>query len=352
MLVPKRNYSNPVYRYGFQGQEKDNEIKGIGNSVNYKFRMYSPRVGRWLNTDPLKSKYPGVSSYNFAINTPIQAMDPDGRLIIFVNGFMLNHAFASDNRKLIVYHYGTEISEILPNSYIPYPTYEISKEGGKKPIYLGKEFDYWDGIDKMFMGRWKDENIRYVNGSDHSYSEGADRFKAGQQSGYELIAKIIKGDIKLAKDETIKIVGHSHGAAHAAGMASVLQEAYKNGIIKNKVEQIAYLAPQEPTEFNTPQGIFSVQYSRKSDLVASKGIISYKVLSGGSKYGKIKGITEFIQMPDMTGEGNGLNGTRGGHDVGTYRQIFDIPENKPGGVTKNIPDSSREIGPRQEDGTY
>ena len=32
MLVPKCNYSNPVYRYGFQEQEKDNEIKGNKNS--------------------------------------------------------------------------------------------------------------------------------------------------------------------------------------------------------------------------------------------------------------------------------------------------------------------------------
>ncbi len=29
MLVPTHNYSNPVYRYGFQGQEKDNEIKSL-----------------------------------------------------------------------------------------------------------------------------------------------------------------------------------------------------------------------------------------------------------------------------------------------------------------------------------
>jgi len=35
MLVPTRNYSNPVYRYGFQGQEKDDEIKGVGNAINY-----------------------------------------------------------------------------------------------------------------------------------------------------------------------------------------------------------------------------------------------------------------------------------------------------------------------------
>ncbi len=68
MLVPKCNYSNPVYRYGFQGQEKDNEIKGIGNSVNYKFRMYSPRVGRFFAVDPLTKKYPWYTPYQFSGN--------------------------------------------------------------------------------------------------------------------------------------------------------------------------------------------------------------------------------------------------------------------------------------------
>jgi hypothetical protein len=29
------------YRYGFQNQEKDDEVKGAGNSVNYKYRMHS-----------------------------------------------------------------------------------------------------------------------------------------------------------------------------------------------------------------------------------------------------------------------------------------------------------------------
>jgi len=37
MLVPKCNYSNPVYRYGFQGQEKDDEIKGIGTKQKIFF---------------------------------------------------------------------------------------------------------------------------------------------------------------------------------------------------------------------------------------------------------------------------------------------------------------------------
>ena len=35
------------YRYGFQGQEKDDEIKGEGDSVNYKYRMHDQRIGSY-----------------------------------------------------------------------------------------------------------------------------------------------------------------------------------------------------------------------------------------------------------------------------------------------------------------
>jgi RHS repeat-associated protein len=53
MLLPKRHGAVDSYRYGFQGQEKDDEIKGEGNSVNYKFRMHDPRLGRFFAVDPL-----------------------------------------------------------------------------------------------------------------------------------------------------------------------------------------------------------------------------------------------------------------------------------------------------------
>src|SRR5690606_4639049 len=53
MLMPGRVYSGDVYRYGFQGQEKDDEVKGSGNSINYKYRMHDPRIGRFFAVDPL-----------------------------------------------------------------------------------------------------------------------------------------------------------------------------------------------------------------------------------------------------------------------------------------------------------
>src|SRR5690554_1556439 len=39
MQMPGRNGSTGDYRYGFQGQEKDDEVKGEGNSINYKYIM-------------------------------------------------------------------------------------------------------------------------------------------------------------------------------------------------------------------------------------------------------------------------------------------------------------------------
>ncbi|MDD2982853.1 MAG: hypothetical protein PHQ74_05645 [Crocinitomicaceae bacterium] len=40
------------YRYGYQGSEKDNEVKGKGNSYTTFFRQLDPRLGRWLTIDP------------------------------------------------------------------------------------------------------------------------------------------------------------------------------------------------------------------------------------------------------------------------------------------------------------
>ncbi len=86
MQMPGRVFSSGSYRYGFNGKENDNDVKGTGNSLDFGARIYDSRLGRWLSTDPLQSKYPYLSPYNFVANSPINAIDPDGRLIIFING--------------------------------------------------------------------------------------------------------------------------------------------------------------------------------------------------------------------------------------------------------------------------
>jgi RHS repeat-associated protein len=79
MIIPNRNGNSPAYRYGFQGQEKDDEIKGgSGNSLNYTFRMHDPRVGRFFAVDPLTHKYPHYTPYSFSGNKVIQFVELEG----------------------------------------------------------------------------------------------------------------------------------------------------------------------------------------------------------------------------------------------------------------------------------
>jgi RHS repeat-associated protein len=66
MVMPGRNGSTDQYRYGFQGQEIDDEIKGDNNSVNYKYRMHDPRIGRFFATDPMEAAFPYNSPYAFS----------------------------------------------------------------------------------------------------------------------------------------------------------------------------------------------------------------------------------------------------------------------------------------------
>ncbi|MBI5373721.1 MAG: hypothetical protein HZA79_16975 [Sphingobacteriales bacterium] len=78
MEMPGRKYSMAKYRYGFNGKENDNEIKGEGNQQDYGFRIYDTRLVRFLSVDPLTPKYPELTPYQFASNSPIAGSDLDG----------------------------------------------------------------------------------------------------------------------------------------------------------------------------------------------------------------------------------------------------------------------------------
>ncbi|MGH1387819.1 polymorphic toxin-type HINT domain-containing protein [Kordia sp.] len=78
MLLPKRHASDESYRYGFQGQEKDDKLKGKGNSLNYKYRMHDPRLGRFFARDPLAPIYAYNSPYAFSENRVVDGVELEG----------------------------------------------------------------------------------------------------------------------------------------------------------------------------------------------------------------------------------------------------------------------------------
>ena len=79
------------YRFGFNGQEMDNDIKGTGNSLEFKYRIYDSRLGKFLSVDPLAPEYPWNSTYAFAENDVIRCIDLEGaEKQVAIDGTILN----------------------------------------------------------------------------------------------------------------------------------------------------------------------------------------------------------------------------------------------------------------------
>ncbi|MEN2403179.1 RHS repeat-associated core domain-containing protein, partial [Flavobacterium sp. MC2016-06] len=72
-------------KYKYNGKElQDESIGGIQlNLYDYGARNYDPALGRWMNIDPLATKYVNISPYVYVANTPVNAFDPDGKKIVF-----------------------------------------------------------------------------------------------------------------------------------------------------------------------------------------------------------------------------------------------------------------------------
>jgi RHS repeat-associated protein len=67
--------SSSDYRFGFNGMEKDNSVKGTCNSYDFGARIYDSRLGRFLSVDPLSNNFADISSYQMAYNNPILMID-------------------------------------------------------------------------------------------------------------------------------------------------------------------------------------------------------------------------------------------------------------------------------------
>ncbi|TAH28102.1 MAG: hypothetical protein EAZ06_11340, partial [Cytophagales bacterium] len=77
MEMVGRNWSeSEAYRQGYNGKEND---KDFGEGVqDYGMRVSDTQTCRFFSVDPITAQYPELTPYQFASNTPIQAIDLDG----------------------------------------------------------------------------------------------------------------------------------------------------------------------------------------------------------------------------------------------------------------------------------
>jgi RHS repeat-associated protein len=126
------------YRYGFNGMEKDDELKGKGNSLDFGARINDPRLGRWLSLDPLQAKYVAWTPYNSMANNPIYMIDPDGRSTITANDGTVLDVIDDGEKGVFRSELSADYSGELP--VIDYENYKVGMNGLE---YMG-ETEYWD----------------------------------------------------------------------------------------------------------------------------------------------------------------------------------------------------------------
>lgn len=136
--MPGRKYTAPNsnYRYGFNGKENDNEVKGEGNQQDYGFRIYDPRLGKFLSVDPITDEYPELTPYQFASNRPIDGIDLDGlewfKFLSFRAALPILSYLTKDDVKAYV-----EVKRENPGAGILKTAIKASWRSGKNKIHFG-----------------------------------------------------------------------------------------------------------------------------------------------------------------------------------------------------------------------
>jgi RHS repeat-associated protein len=234
-----------AYRYGFQGQEMDDEIKGEGNSVNYKYRMHDPRVGRFFAVDPLASNYPHNSPYAFSENVVINAIELEGLELFFVNGYRGYYAGESSEQDMISY-------------------WDVESD------FVGTVSNYFNQTD-----------IRYADG--HLHDDKGSPFSSPKHrmaNGFiEMTEMLENGGLVLDNNEPVTFVGHSQGNAHSIGMMiaiMVFQDKYNANLNEGEAKldvdiNFVALSVFQGDEFTVNTDLINaIQFTYDNDLYKNR----------------------------------------------------------------------------------
>jgi hypothetical protein len=149
MQMPGRAYSAGSagsYRYGFNGQEKLDDISGAGNHMAAEFWEYDGRIGRRWNLDPNPS--PGLSQYAAFNNNPLYFTDPLGDTSVVGAG----------GDKLVT------VEQSKLEFYDPSKTYYIHGTHVKVPVE-GNQLRSFSNVFGTFSARWvvgQDGNVSFA----------------------------------------------------------------------------------------------------------------------------------------------------------------------------------------------
>lgn len=219
-------------------------------------------IGRLSTIDQKAELYFQITPYAYAANTPVNAIDPDGKLVIFING---NHFGDGGSRG-------------------------YWQSGWVRQSVRGSDYDKWTATNdfaRNVMDRLGDYHAMYVDGGGNKMrgfyplstilSPGlsgvgaADRIAAGYAEGKSNAASLIESLERTGGviSESIKVITHSMGGAYGKGyVQAILDYAKENNIEGVKIDFEADFAPFQPSKQKAVKGVPTFQFSHGDDIVA------------------------------------------------------------------------------------
>jgi len=170
------NYRYDVIdQFRFNGKELDTEGMGGGLSTyDYGFRIYNAALGKFLSVDPLLLDFPELSTYQFASNTPIIAIDLDG--LEAVNHTQVKDMVGNGSIKVtrdlkvlvIIHNYNGQVTKVS-TPFFGDDHGDLDSKWNSK--YAVERISYgWGG----HHGRWEEAAEDFAFRFDTEYNVGAD----------------------------------------------------------------------------------------------------------------------------------------------------------------------------------
>jgi RHS repeat-associated protein len=272
-------------KYKFTGKELQSKEFSDGSGLeltDFGARMYDQQIGRWHKTDGKAELYFATSQYAYALNQPTNAIDPDGNLVIFIDGFSLVNSELGNStywRHTFSENHIVRSTPMGVNSFgIPSSVDEFATTSYKKVNF-----------DEDVMNHLGDHHSIYKDGSFSGFKglfdggfnlDASNRYKVGNIVGNADAKEIIAS---LARDkngnivESIKVISHSMGGAYAKGyVKAILDYAKEHKINGVKIDFEANFAPFNPSDQKAVKDKNmgkTLQFSHSNDAVAGNAAI-------------------------------------------------------------------------------
>jgi len=186
MVENDRQFSQPnsSFRYGFNDKENDNDIEN--GAQDYGMRINDVRLGRFLSIDPITKKYPELTPYQFASNTPIWGVDIDGLEVkIYTETKGTGHTFLTvgSGKDLTLYTYGRYGGGDWYTAGTTGPGVLIKYTGAEASNYIKTEL-YQNQVKVFEVSGVKDNDVKSTLDTKYNSSTAVPDSKSGDIREY------------------------------------------------------------------------------------------------------------------------------------------------------------------------